>query len=89
LLTLHVAKLRQMILCPTILNELERIILAQRMSVPIRRQQNPAQIGMIMKDHTEEIVNFALRPVSARPDARHTLNAFPIRVDVQAHPLIF
>src|SRR6266571_5241394 len=44
---------------------------------------------MIAKDHAEQIVNFALKPISGGPDARHTFNAVTAGRDLQTYPLVF
>src|SRR2546421_1560079 len=73
---------------PGILDELERVILPQRMPLPIRRQKNAPQIRMIVKDDTEEIVNFTLWPISRRPDAGNAFDSLAIGTDFQTHALV-
>src|SRR5439155_20634844 len=89
LLALDAGEFRQMFFGPAILDELERIILAQWMPFPIRRQQNAPQVWMIVKDDTEEIVDLTLQPISDRPDAGHAFNPLILRVDFQTHTLVF
>src|ERR1051325_8469174 len=57
LFALYIGELRQVTFGPRVLNKLERIVLAQRMPLPIRRQKNPPQIRMMVKDNAEQIVN--------------------------------
>src|SRR5437868_305039 len=42
------------------------------MSLPIVGQQNATQIRVIIKNHSEQVVSFALVPIRCSPDARHT-----------------
>ena len=52
----------------------QRKILAQRMALPIVRQENSSQIRMIVKNNSEQVVGFALVPVCRAPyacDCRH------------------
>ncbi len=58
---------------PRILDKLERVIFPQRMSFPIRRQEQATQIRMIVEANAEQIENFALEPVRSRPDAGHAV----------------
>src|SRR5581483_11008708 len=49
----------------------EGIILTQRISSPVFRHQDTAQVWMISKDNTKEIVYLTLVPVCPRPHPRY------------------
>ena len=49
--------------------DLHRIVLAQRMALPVLRHQQPPQIRMAVEDDAEQIPDFALEPVGGRPHA--------------------
>ena len=57
-----------------------RVAFAQRMSLPVVRHENPAQIFVAVKADAEHVKNFALIPVGRRPDIG---NAFEYRVGPQ------
>src|SRR6476620_352560 len=79
LFPLHLVHLRQVSLCPLIFDELKGVVFSERMSFPIRRQQDAAQVRMVSKAHTKEIVDLAFHPISRGPDLRHTINACTFR----------
>ena len=64
---------------PVILLILERVLLAQRVSVPIRRQENAAQIGVMFEPYAEEILDLPLEPVGGPPKRARALDRFMIR----------
>ena len=51
-----------------------RVIAPKRMSFPVIRQQNAPQVGVPIKTHTEEIKDFPLVPIRARPDRSHAFD---------------
>src|SRR6266446_2880045 len=77
-----------MIFRPSVFDKLERVVFAQRMSFPIRRQQNPSQVRMIAKHDAEQIVNFAFPPISRRPDAGDAIDALTVRRHLQTHAFV-
>src|SRR5712691_6497361 len=79
LFALHLGHYRQMSLRPGILNKFERVIFSEWMPFPVWRQQNPAQVRMIVKGHAKQIVNLTLHPICRRPDASYAVNARAFR----------
>src|SRR5262245_38568981 len=49
----------------------EFVILPQRMSDPVLRQENPPRIRMVDEPHAAQVVDFSLVPVGDAPDIRH------------------
>src|SRR2546423_11109719 len=49
----------------------QRKIFSQRMSLPIVRQKNAAQIGMIVENYSKQIVSLAFVPICRAPNAGH------------------
>src|SRR5262249_1790749 len=47
----------------------DRVILAQRMPLPVLPEENAAMIGMSLEPHSEHVPTLALHPVGAPPDA--------------------
>ena len=42
------------------------------MSLPIVGQENAAQVRMIIKNHSEQVVSFSFVPIGCAPDAGNT-----------------
>src|SRR5579872_3861958 len=64
------------------------IVLAQGMSGPAVWQEQPAQIGMILKLDAEEIKHLAFRPICRAPDAAYTRHRdIGIGVQLETEPL--
>src|SRR5438093_2350423 len=51
--------------------DLDRIVLAQRIALPVLRHQQPSRIGVSVEDDAEEIPDFALEPVRSGPDTAY------------------
>src|ERR1700754_3768766 len=69
----------------------QRKILAQRVSLPIVRQQNAAQIRMSVEDDAKQIKRLALVPIRGAPHAgngRH-VRVFFTQHDLQTHAMMF
>src|SRR5205823_5212436 len=60
---------------PLVLHELQRVVLAERVAVPVRREQKPPHVWMIFKADAEQVEDLALHPVGRGPDAGHALDA--------------
>src|SRR6267143_2296316 len=69
----------------------QRKILPQRVSLPVVRQKNPAQVRMSIKNYSKEIKRFALVPVGSAPHAcnRWHVNVFFVKHDLQAQAMMF
>src|SRR5262245_55421839 len=50
------------------LPDLHRVVLPQRIAVPVFGHQQPARIGMVVERDAEQVPHFALQPVGGRPD---------------------
>src|ERR1041385_1367543 len=53
--------------CRNVAEALDRIIAAQGMALPVFRQQNAAQIGVIVELNAHEVENFPLQPTCTDP----------------------
>src|SRR5436190_19630020 len=69
----------------------QRKILAQRVALPVVRQQDAAQIGVTVEDHAKQIKRFALVPIRGAPNPSHTrhVRVVVIQQDLQTQPVIF
>src|SRR5581483_5133671 len=54
-----------------VLVDLDRIVLPERIAVPVLRHQQPPRIGVAVEDDAEEIPHLTLEPVRCRPDTAH------------------
>src|SRR3989304_2073152 len=61
----------------------QRVILAQRMPLPIRRHEQPAQIRVAREADAEHVENLALVPVGAGEDLHHTRHARRVAREVE------
>src|SRR6185503_6225142 len=87
LLHLHIRHLRQVLFGPGVLHKLQRIVLSERITFPIRWQKQPAQIRMIRETNAEQIKYLAFEPVCSRPNTSHALDRL-VCANFQSHALI-
>src|SRR5215207_1542288 len=73
---------------PGVLHELQRVVLAQRVAVPVLRQKDSAQVWVAHERDAEEVVGFALHPVGRGPDARDALDSGLARARLQTDALV-
>src|SRR5713226_3923043 len=68
----------------------QRKILAQRMALPIIRQEYATQVRMTIEDNAKQIVCFALVPVRSTPHARYGwhVNIVFVQHNLQAQPMV-
>ena len=65
------------------------VILSQGMSLPFFRQQNPAEVRVMLKPDPEHVERFALEPVGHSPDGNNALDRLAIaQRDLYAQPLV-
>ena len=55
--------------------DLHRVVLAQRVPLPVLRHQQPAQVAVLLEHDAEQVPDLALEPVGRRPDAVHRRHA--------------
>src|SRR5919107_2815453 len=85
LLALDLGELRQVARRPLVLHELQRVVLPQGVAVPVLRQQQAPEVGVIVEADAEQIVRLALHPVSSGPDGCHAVDAGLARPRLQPH----
>src|SRR6185369_94217 len=69
----------------------ERKVFTKRIALPIFRQQNSSQIRMTVKNHSKQIISFALMPVCGAPNGSHALHmhVFFIQLDLNPKAMMF
>src|SRR5690349_8617060 len=76
-----------MIFSPRVLDKLERVILAQWVPLPVRRQEPSTQIGVVIEAHSKKIEDFAFEPVRSGPNTCHTVDTI-FHSGFQPHALV-
>src|SRR6185503_13633061 len=68
----------------------QRKVLAQRVSLPIVRQQNTTQIRMVVENDAKQIERLAFVPVRGLPDAGHgfEVSIFLVQQDFDSHAMV-
>src|SRR5262245_44891031 len=68
--------------------DLHRIVLAQRMTVPVFRHQQPPEVRVAVERDAEEIPYLPLEPVGRRPDVadRREMRVASVEADLQSKP---
>src|SRR5262245_13185924 len=67
----------QMLTHPFHILKADVVILAQRETDPVFRQQDAPKIGMVRVTDAEHVVDLAFQPVRRGPNARDALDLFP------------
>src|SRR4029077_5560879 len=70
--------------CRNVAEALDRIITPQGMAFPLFRQQNAAQIGVIVELNAHEVEDFPLQPASAEPNGNERIYIRMITWDARA-----
>src|SRR6516162_6591712 len=79
----------QVFLHPALILLENSVVLAQRIALPLVRQQYAPHVGVSRKFDSEHIVDFALQPVSRQVDSNRRLRLIPIgNIDLHAHAFV-
>src|ERR1051326_7209121 len=79
----------QVFLHPSVVLLKNSVVLAQRIALPLLRQQNPFHIGMSRKLDAEHVEDFALQPIGGEVDIYRRLRLVSIGdIGLHAHALV-
>src|SRR5260370_21236808 len=79
----------QIFLHPALVLLENSVVFAQRITLPLVRQQDAPHVRVPRKFDSEHIVDFALQPVRGQVDAHRRLRLIPVgNIDLDAHAFV-